>query len=101
MVIPIRMGVIRRVSDGMELTFHRAFDTVSDHFAALEDVISIGCTRLLTSGCAQTAVEGQATLRELVDRSNGRISIVAGKNPIAICLNKYPFHWAFSWRNLL
>ena len=81
------MGVIRKVCDGMELTFHRAFDTVSDHFAALEDVISVGCTRLLTSGCAQTAVEGQDTLRELVNRSNGRVSIIAG-NQLTLILMK-------------
>ncbi len=41
---------------------------VKDHCAALEDVISIGCERLLTSGLEQTALEGLETLEELVKK---------------------------------
>lgn len=63
---------------GMSVTFHRAFDRVRDIESALEDVISLGCDRILTSGGYQTAFEGKEALRKLVDLSNNRIVIMAG-----------------------
>ncbi|KAI8492037.1 hypothetical protein Bbelb_304100 [Branchiostoma belcheri] len=41
-------------ADGIVL----AFDMVADPQQALEDVISLGCERLLTSGCDSTVLEG-------------------------------------------
>ncbi len=63
---------------GMSVTFHRAFDRVRDLYSALEDVITLGCDRILTSGGYQTAFEGRDVLRKLVDLSNNRIIIMAG-----------------------
>src|SRR5574339_36802 len=34
----------------LEVTFHRAFDRCRDPFQALEELIDIGCQRILTSG---------------------------------------------------
>lgn len=65
-------------ADGMEVTFHRAFDEVEAPLRALEDIISCGCHRILTSGCRPTAEEGIPLLRQLVLQSAGRISILAG-----------------------
>ena len=62
----------------LEVTFHRAFDMTRDPMAALEAVIACGCRRILTSGGCNTAVEGIATLGELVARAAGRIEIMAG-----------------------
>ncbi len=62
----------------MEVVFHRAFDMARDPFEALEAVVGSGCRRILTSGGRNTAVEGIATLRELVTRAAGRIEIMAG-----------------------
>ena len=67
-----------KAAEGMEVTFHRAFDRVEDPFKALEDVIACGCHRILTSGCKPTAEEGIGVLKELVRRSDGRIKILAG-----------------------
>ena len=67
-----------KVAEGMEVTFHRAFDRVEDPYEALEDVIACGCHRILTSGCKPTAEEGIEVLNELVRRSDGRIKILAG-----------------------
>jgi copper homeostasis protein len=62
----------------MECTFHRAFDVARNPLKALEDVIDAGCRRILTSGQKATAIEGVATLRELVEAAAGRIEIMAG-----------------------
>lgn len=65
-------------ADGLPVTFHRAFDAASDLSAALEMLIDAGVRRVLTSGGANTALEGAHTIARLVDQSNGRIIIVAG-----------------------
>ena len=62
----------------MKVTFHRAFDMTADYHRALEDVIRVGCYRILTSGQRNTATEGMEVLRELVRENAGRIRIMAG-----------------------
>jgi copper homeostasis protein len=63
---------------GIPFTFHRAFDRAVDQVAALDQLIELGVTRVLTSGGAPTALEGSARLRELRAQSAGRIAILAG-----------------------
>ncbi len=63
---------------GMGVTFHRAFDVAADHRQALEDIIALGCERILTSGGAATAEEGIAELRALVEAAGERIIVMAG-----------------------
>ncbi len=60
------------------VTFHRAFDRVADQHDALEVLIDLGVTRVLTSGGAPNALEGATALRDLVDLADGRITILAG-----------------------
>jgi copper homeostasis protein len=62
----------------MEVTFHRAFDMTPDPFQALEDVISAGAGRILTSGQKPTAMAGAAVIAELVKKAGDRIRIMAG-----------------------
>ena len=70
-------------AQGMQVTFHRAFDVCRDPRQSLEDIISLGCDRLLTSGQQPTAEQGIPLLRELVKQAHGRIIIMpgAGVNP--------------------
>lgn len=63
---------------GLEVTFHRAFDMCADQFQALEDIIEMGCDRILTSGGKSTAIEGANVLLHLVEKAAGRISIMPG-----------------------
>ncbi len=61
-----------------DITFHRAFDLSRDPFEALEDIIRLGCTRVLTSGMARSAEVGIPILRQLHDHAAGRIIILPG-----------------------
>jgi len=65
-------------ANGMEVTFHRAFDRVNDQEKALEEVIKLGCTRILTSGGHPTAMEGKDQLQQLVSLAGNRIKIMVG-----------------------
>ena len=62
----------------LEITFHRAFDVVKDPFRALDDIINLGIERLLTSGQAATADSGSNLIKQLVERSGDRVSVIAG-----------------------
>ena len=62
----------------MAVTFHRAFDVCQDQTAALEEIIALGCQRVLTSGGAVSAEAGQQQLAALVSQAAGRISIMPG-----------------------
>lgn len=67
-----------RHAQGLENTFHRAFDVVADPLEALEEIIDLGFARVLTSGCAASALEGVEMLEQLHRRAAGRIKILAG-----------------------
>jgi copper homeostasis protein len=45
---------------------------------ALEQLIDLGVKRVLSSGARNTAIEGINMLEQMVQRSNGRIEIMAG-----------------------
>jgi len=62
----------------LPVTFHRAFDECRDAARALETLIGLGASRVLTSGGAATAPEGAATIAKLVRLAVGRIGILAG-----------------------
>lgn len=71
-------GLIDRAKGlGLSVTFHRAFDCVSDPSAALDAIVSMGADRLLTSGMARSAMEGVAVLKRLNERAAGRITLIA------------------------
>lgn len=74
-----RMSVIRELTRGMSLTFHRAFDLCIDYKKAIEDVATVGCDRLLTSGQEKYAHLAAATrLKEIVNLVANRYLVVAG-----------------------
>jgi copper homeostasis protein len=62
----------------MGVCFHRAFDWTRNPFEALEDIIDIGCERILTSGQQPTAILGATLIRDLIIQADGRIQIMPG-----------------------
>ena len=65
-------------AEGMSVTFHRAFDMCRNPQKALEELIALGCHRVLTSGQAATAQTGIPLLKELVKQADNRIIIMPG-----------------------
>jgi copper homeostasis protein len=66
------------LADPMGVTFHRAFDMSSDLFKALEDIIELGCERILSSGGEASALQGAEVLASLINQAGRRISIMPG-----------------------
>ena len=62
----------------LEVTFHRAFDRCKDPFVALEELIEIGCQRILTSGQKPTVSEGIDLIAGLNKKADDRIIILPG-----------------------
>ena len=62
----------------MGVTFHRAFDRTNDPSNALEDIIEIGCERILTSGQMPAALDGIDCIVQLVQQADDRIIIMPG-----------------------
>ncbi len=69
---------LRDLAGGRETVFHRAFDVVPDPMRALDELIDLGFTRVLTSGQQPSAPQGAELIRRLVDHSRGRIQILPG-----------------------
>lgn len=69
---------LRELAGPLELTFHRAFDLVREPLRALDVLMELGVERLLTSGGAPSAMQGSPLIRELVQRSSGRMIVMAG-----------------------
>jgi copper homeostasis protein len=66
------------VARPLKVTFHRAFDMTVDPFEALEDLISLGVDRILTSGQQPSVEQGIPLLKKLIEQANGRIIILPG-----------------------
>ena len=63
---------------GLSVTFHRAIDRSCNIMAALEDIISLGADRVLSSGGKRTSYEGLETLAKMNEAAAGRIIIMPG-----------------------
>lgn len=72
------MKQLMEAAQGMSVTFHRAFDVCRNPQKALEEIISLGCHRILTSGQQPTAEQGIPLLKELHQQAAGRIILLAG-----------------------
>ena len=63
---------------GRESVFHRAIDVVPDWRTALDQLIELGVTRVLTSGQEPDVSLGTGTVREMIAYAAGRIQILPG-----------------------
>ena len=69
---------LQQFAGGGSTVFHRAFDVVPDAFRALNGLIELGFTRVLTSGQCSTAMEGANLIARLIEHARDRIQILPG-----------------------
>ena len=74
----IATRLLSDMAAGLEITFHKAIDEASSIFTELDRLKSIqAVTNILTSGGADSAMEGCDTLKEMVTRYKGQLTIIA------------------------
>ncbi len=69
---------IRELIGSRQAVFHRAFDVTPDPFRALDELVDLGVTRVLTSGQRDTVHEGLGLIRRLIDHAGDRIEVMPG-----------------------
>jgi copper homeostasis protein len=72
------MERIRKATGTIPLTFHRAIDVSKEPLLVMEALISLGFTRILTSGQRDKAMDGISNIAQMVNAANSRIEIMAG-----------------------
>ncbi len=73
-----RSRALRERIGSRQAVFHRAFDLTPDPFLALDQLIDLGITRVLTSGQKAGAPQGADLIRRLIEHSRGRIEVLPG-----------------------
>jgi|CXWL01.1.fsa_nt_gi copper homeostasis protein len=77
----LSLPILRQIADcksERDLVCHRCFDLTPDPIRAMEQLIDLGFTRILTSGQKSSAEEGIELLHQLREHANGRIEILPG-----------------------
>ena len=69
---------LREIAGPKQSVFHRAFDVTPDPMRALDQLVELGITRILTSGQQDTVPEGADLIRRLIDYAGGRIEVLPG-----------------------
>jgi len=75
--IPRTRQIVQQI-EGVESVFHRAFDVTPNPDTALNRLIDLGITRILTSGHMPTALQGLENLKILQQKAASRIEILPG-----------------------
>jgi copper homeostasis protein len=73
-----RAKILAAAARPLDITFHRAFDEVSDHHAAIDAIRDAGIGRILTSGGSPSVSDGFDALHTLAARAGDAVSIMPG-----------------------
>jgi copper homeostasis protein len=73
-----RCRTLVQAAGALGVTFHRAFDLSRDPRQALEDIIALGCERVLTSGARERAADGADLIAALVRQAGDRLVVMPG-----------------------
>lgn len=75
--VPVLRGLLAACG-GAPVTFHRAFDAVADPVRAVDELVDLGLSTVLTGGGQGAAVDNLARLGATVARAGDRIEVMAG-----------------------
>ena len=73
-----RCSQLIELAQGRDVVFHRAFDVTPEPFKALDQLIALGFTRILTSGQQRSVPEGAELIKQLITRAGDKIEILPG-----------------------
>lgn len=73
-----RVEQLVQLAGDKQVTFHRAIDHTRDLFEALEQIVAIGCGRLLTSGGTPAVRHGMQGIARLQCEARNRLRVAAG-----------------------
>ncbi|MDR1898930.1 MAG: copper homeostasis protein CutC [Treponema sp.] len=73
-----RCRELMEILGGMETVFHKAFDETADWKRALDTLVDLGVTRILTGGLRPRAADGVSVIKEMIRRAEGRVEILCG-----------------------
>lgn len=71
-------AVLKEAAGDLDFTFHRAFDWVPDQEEAVEQLLQIGCKRILSSGGGRNVDEGFERLVTLNRKYGDRLTLMPG-----------------------
>ena len=74
----LQLEQICAIAEGMNITFHRAFDDTIEWKRSMDLLINMGINRILTSGVSTNVDSGFLVLKEMMVYAKGRIEIMAG-----------------------
>jgi copper homeostasis protein len=74
----VRTRQLVEAASPLPVTFHRAFDLTPDPYKAMEEIITCGCKRILTSGQQSKAIDGQELIYKLIRQAGERLIIMPG-----------------------
>lgn len=77
------LAVLCQAAEGLGRTLHRVIDTLADPVAAVAQARKMGFERILTSGGADTAAQGQAVIAQMIAAASGKVEIMAGSGVLA------------------
>ncbi|NLK76110.1 MAG: copper homeostasis protein CutC [Clostridiales bacterium] len=72
------MREVIKISKGMSITLHRAFDVCADPMETMDKAIELGIDTILTSGQKNHCLEGVNLIADLVNQAANRIDIMVG-----------------------
>jgi copper homeostasis protein len=80
----IQNKALVELANPLPCTFHRAFDEINNQMEALDIIIECGFKTILTSGNANNAMDGLASLQAIALKANNKICIMPGGGVRAI-----------------
>ncbi|MTM67917.1 copper homeostasis protein CutC, partial [Turicibacter sanguinis] len=67
------------IAKPLSMTFHMAFDELTDPFKGIDILKGLGINRILTTGKNENALKGKELIKEFIEYANNEIIIMPGK----------------------